>query len=356
MAKQELSKELALVVERQAETKNLTPTKIEKIAFKYSPFMNEVHTHASDLKALEKGSEQDVEQAAIIRRALSKVCSRVGAQKTEDKKMLLAEQRFYDALHNTVVGAARLVQEEATQIEKHFEIQEKARVEKLQAERLAEVEQYGVDGDYINLADMQEEVWKNFKAGTKASYEQRIKAEQQAKADEEARIKKAEKEAEERRIKEEKERKIEAEKQRKELAAIAARNKKLEAERKAAEAKAKEEAEARAKAEAAAREKQVKAEAEAAALRKQIQEKEAAEAAERKRIEDEAKAKLAEEEKQRKQRELAPDKEKLMNYIYELLAVEVPTFEQKEVKALANKVSMLLDKIVNFVKEQIEKL
>ena len=171
---------------------NIAKSKIQKIAACYAPYMQQVNDIAQDVAKLEKGNAQHVEIAKRARIDLGKICSAVEQQKKQDKASLLLEANYYQALFNTVNGAARLTQDEAKQIEKHAELEAKRIREELQATRIAQVQQYGVDGDYIDLGSMDEEVWNNFYLGTKTAWQQKQQAEKQAQEQEKKRAQKLE--------------------------------------------------------------------------------------------------------------------------------------------------------------------
>jgi len=157
-------------------------TKAEKIASSYAPMMNEVTEQGNLLKQLEKGNAEDVGKAKRIKLDLGKICSRAAQQKTIDKQIVLLETRFIDALFNSVNGAARLNQEEAKEIEQHFDIIERERIVKLQGERETEVRKYS--DEMVTVPDflgaMNDDIWNNYITGVKANYTAKLEAEKLA--------------------------------------------------------------------------------------------------------------------------------------------------------------------------------
>ena len=157
-------------------------TKAEKIASSYAPMMNEVTEQGNLLKQLEKGNAEDVGKAKRIKLDLGKICSRAAQQKTIDKQVVLLETRFIDALFNSVNGAARLNQEEAKEIEQHFDIIERERIVKLQGERETEVRKYS--DEMVTVPDflgaMNDDIWNNYITGVKANYTAKLEAEKLA--------------------------------------------------------------------------------------------------------------------------------------------------------------------------------
>lgn len=154
------------------------------------------------------------------------------------KEYFLRGGQFVDATKRVEVEINLRMEANLEQIEKHFEIQEKKRVDELRAKRLIELEPYKkfVFGGY-DLGIMPEADYMNVFNGAKLQHEAELEAIKQAKIKaEEERIakEKADKEEEERlrKIKEENEQK-EREETAKAKAIWEAHEKKLQAERKA---------------------------------------------------------------------------------------------------------------------------
>lgn len=364
-------KNLPAKITQVVKESNITDlTKAEAIAINYGPFMKEVNEQIKALKSLEKGNKEDVEKAKRIRIDLGKICSRASEQKKKDKDVLLLETRFIDSLYNTVNGAARLTQEEAKEIELHFENLEVERIEKLQKEREEELQKLEVEAIPDFLGVMEAEVWSNYLAGAKANLEAK---------------KKAEKEAEDKRLQEEKEAKLyEQRKERlipfwgflkeetvlsmelgkmpeKEFIEILAEarfskeeddkakeaqrieNERLKKEKEEAEAKAKEEEKKR---EAAEKKRKEEEEAKIAAERKAREE---AEAKLKAREEAEAKAKAEEEAKIEAELKKG-DAAKVKDLVADLEVIKTKySFKSKKNQKTYSEVGQLLDKVINHI-------
>lgn len=218
-------------------------TKAEAIAANYAPILAEVQAQMHLVKTLVKGEATHVEKAKRVRIDLGRIASKAAAQKKADKDDLLLQTRFIDALFNTVEGAARITQNEAKEIEEHFERLEAERKAALRAERWAALSEF-MEHEPVGLDSMEQPVFDNLLSGAKFAHEAKLKAEQEAEAErlrliEEQRI-------EQERIRQENERlKAEAAKQR---AIIEKQRKEAEAARIAAERElqAKKDAEAKA--------------------------------------------------------------------------------------------------------------
>jgi len=244
------------------------------------------------------------------------------------KAYYLAGGRFVDAWKNAQLFSAQGKEAELEKIEKHFEMIEQAKKDKVNAERELMLSKYVADVSMYNYKEMADEVFANLVETVKKIWE----TEQEA-------IKKAEEEriAKEKAEKEEQERiKIENEKLKKEAEA---REKELEKER--AEAKEKIEAEQlKAKKEAEAKEK-IEAELKA----KKDEEKQLKKEQELKEAKDKAEKLEAE-----KQAQLAPDKDKLKKYAVELGCLEVPQLQTAEAKKTLKEALNLLSQAITLLK------
>ena len=161
------------------ETSNIEDlTKAEKIASNYAPLMNEVTAQGKLIKKLKKGNEEDLTKAKRIKIDIGKICAKALTQKKTDKETILLQTRFIDALYNTVNGAARLNQDEAKEIELHFENIEKEKVEKLFNDRSKLLNEFLNENDLIPdfIGEMSEEVWNNYFTGIKTNYNLKIEA------------------------------------------------------------------------------------------------------------------------------------------------------------------------------------
>lgn len=204
-----------------------------KIAEELEGGFNEV------VKKSEEGiTEELTKEAKALRLKFVKVRTGIAQVHKERKAFYLSGGRAVDGLKNAYTHAVEGNEKRLEQIEKHFELIEKERIEKLEAERLSIAEKFDVDARLMRLGEMDEDVWTNYIAGVELQYNARKEAERKA---EEERIAKEKAEAEDReRLRQENERlKSEAEERE--------RTAKIEAEKRAkeeaAERKAKEEAE-----------------------------------------------------------------------------------------------------------------
>lgn len=267
----------------------------------------------------------------------SEVQAQMLSYKTEDQLWLKAKQ--------TMQILTKEIEEQA-----RWKEETKARFEAEQRElviqqRIMKISKIAPEIQRAEIENMTDEVFEIFYAGIEKAYNDRIEAEKKAEAE---RIAKEKAEAEEReRIRKENERlKAEAERiekereaERKKQAEILAKQQ-AEAKEKArieAEKQAKIQAELKAKAEAERKEKE--------RIEKELQaQKEEKERIERERIEAEKKAKNA------------PEKEKLLSFSEKIKNLQRPEINTDDAKKIIANVNILLDKVVNYINENSEKL
>lgn len=257
---------------------------------------------------------------------------------TNAKDFFLKGGQYVDAIKRKEVSVNDRMESDLSEVEKHSENLEIARLEKIKADRIAELSKYS---DVIpeGLGMMEDEVYKSYLVGCKVAYEARIEAEKKAES-ERLRIEQEEKEERERiRLENEKlkkeaeEREKQAEKERKEREAIEAQRVAKEEfdrkQREQAEKKQREAYEAQLKTEREAKEK----------LEREAQAKVAAE----KKAQEEAEAV--------RQIELSKDDEaKFQDLITDLDSIKSKySFKSKTNIKKYSDVGVLIDKIINHI-------
>jgi len=261
--------------------------------------------------------QETLKKARELRLKYVKVRSGTADIHKTAKAYYLAGGRFVDAWKNAQNFSALGKEEELEKIEKHFELIEQAKKEKLNEERQKQLAQYVSDVKLYNLKEMSDAGFNELLASSKVAFEARLEAERKA---EEERLR-----AEEENRKEQERIRLENEELKKQAEArekeIAIERKKAEDERKKLAEKARVEAEAREKIEA--------------------------ENAEKQRIEKE---RIAQEEKQKKEAEKAPDREKLIAYAVELGCLEVPKLKTEEAKEKLKEAISFLNKAIEILK------
>jgi len=317
-------------IESVEELKSVDKSKAKQIKATFDPMVEMLESFESAYNDIILESEEVItddlmQRAKRLRLDIAKI--RIESDKTrkELKEEYLRAGNAVQGTYNIIKWAVQDKENKLKEIEEHFDRLEEERLIKLQSERVVELSKYVDDAEERDLASMDDDVWSAYLGSKKQAHEDRIKAEKKA---EEERIAKEKAEAEERerirleneRLKkeaEERERlaKIEAEKRAKEEAKIKAQQ---EAERKEHEEALRKEREERERIEAEARAKQEKIEAELKA-KKEAELKAQQEEENRKR----------EEEKLAKKKALAPEVERLNEWVD---AFEVPVLLGEETK------------------------
>lgn len=283
------------------------------------------------------------------------------ARKSE-KEEYLRGGKAVDGIANIVKFAITDMEESLEKIEKHFELIEQQRIQKIQDNRIAELSKYDVDASGMDLAGMTDQVWNNFLSGSKANFEAAREAERKA---EQLRIEAEQKD----RLRNQ--RMIElgqyrrffsnempdvAELTDKDYTTLKSGLEKQYADHEAKQEKIRQENEKLRK-EREAAEKKAEAERKAAAeqLQKEREAREAAERAERQRLEAE-KRKVEEEAEAIRRAQSAPDKDKLNQFASEIEQMPFPSVKTPEAKKVLADVQTLVDKTVAFIRERSAKL
>ncbi len=334
---------------------SLEDSKADQIKAVFKPMVTMLEGFESDYNALvlesEKGIDEELtKKAKRLRLDIRKVRTSAESARKQQKEQYLRAGKAIDGVSNILKWAVQEKEENLEKIEKHFEIQEQQRLEKLQSDRAEKLSAYVEDAHERDLSKFADDEFEALLLMKKQQQEERIAAEKKA---EEERIakEKAEKEEQER-IKKENEKlrkeaeearrlaKIEEDKRRKEQEALQAKQEAERKQREAKERKEKEAYEAKLKAEREAREKL-----------------EREEKAKREKLEAELKAK-EEAEKQAKlkaeaerQAELNKgDTEKVKDLIDSLNEIKGKySFESDKNKKMYKDVGLLIDKIVNHI-------
>ena len=353
------------IVKIKASDYGLEETKAKEIESMFTPMMSkmsELENEYNNILKLDINPET-CQMAKDLRLAYVKIRTGTSDIHKQLKAFYLAGGRFVDAFKNTQAFASGEKEESLKKIEKHFEILEAERKEKLKQEREKLISSYMEEVNTFSLGEMSEEVWQKFFAGAKLEFETRVAAEKKAeedriakeKADAEAREKQRlenirlqkEAKAREKEIAAERE-KVRKENEEKERLAEIERKKNAAILKEQQDKADKERAELLAKAETERKEKE--------RLEKEIADKKAIE---EKRIRDAELQKQAEEKARKdaeKKSKLAPDKEKLLNFMQSINDLPRPEVKSIEAAEIASQVNALLVEVSNFIKERADKL
>jgi hypothetical protein len=163
--------------------------------------LDEMKVEHAEIMALEI-TQENCFKAKSLAKKYQKLRSATDELHKNEKAFYLKGGRKVDEWKTETYKLIEPAEKEAKERAEHFELLEKARIEKLQGERYAEYQKYGQDL-FIDLGSMAEEVWNNFIAGVKTSFEIRKAAEE--KAEQERKEKEAAERAEQAKIKAENE-------------------------------------------------------------------------------------------------------------------------------------------------------
>ena len=395
------------------ELKILAPSRAEVIKQTFEPMVEMLINFEDAYSEIiaEKETEitpQLVARAKRLRLDVAKVRTTADKARKEQKASVLAEGKAIDGSYNILKWAVEEKETELSKIEKHFELIEKERLEKLQNKRAGAMHVYIEDSENRDWTKFDDEEFEAILSQKRATYEAEIEAQKQAELD---KIAKEKAEAEEReairlenerlkaeaekakqaeldRLKAERIAKEKAEAERVELARIEAEKQAiidaekqaiLDAERKAKEDAERKLAEAEAKRLADIKLAEAKAEAERLEAKRIADEKQAIIDAERKAIEAERRA-IAEAEAKRVAKEKAKaerieaerleaerleaerieaekqtelnkgDAEKFQNLITDLENIKTKySFKSKKNIKMYEDVSKLINKVINHI-------
>lgn len=338
------------------ELQGIEPSKAAAIRATFEPMaemLNQFEEAYNDvvIQARKEITSEVTAKAKRLRLDIAKVRIETEKVRKEEKEEYLRAGKAIDGVSNILKWAVSDKENKLKEIEDHFEIQEQKRLEVLQAERVDQLSKYVEDAHERLLSGMDNDVWDAYLSTRKREYEDRIAAEKKAEAD---RIAKEKEEAAEReRIRlENKKLKAEAEK-----AAVQAEAERKEREAQEAVRIAKEKKEQAARDEAARKER-AEYEAKLKAERDERERIEREEKIKREKLEAELKAradaerKAKEDEAARIQAELNKgDAAKVSDLINDLAALkEKYIFKSQQNKTMYISVGMLIDKIINHIK------
>jgi len=119
-------------------------------------------------------------EAKALRIKYMKVRTGLEEVRKARKAFYLSGGRAVDGLSAAYTHAVEGNEQRLKAIETHFEDMEKARIAKLEAERIEAASKFDNDARLMKLGEMAEDVWKNYILGVELSYNHRKAAEQKA--------------------------------------------------------------------------------------------------------------------------------------------------------------------------------
>ncbi len=318
--------ELVAVIEQQG----LQPSKVDSLMSSFAGYFTEAKKIAGESKDIVVSNEAQIEDMARAREYRLKLKEiRVNADKTREelKSQSLREGNAIQGVFNIIKALIVPVEEYLEKQEKFAEFKEMERKASLYGERVEKLSKYVTDVTLYNIKDMADEVFANLLAGCQASWEKAREDEANAEKDRLAKIESDKIEQEKIRIENQK-LKEEADKREAEIAKE--RAKQADALKKLNDEKEKVEAKLRAEKEA------------------QVQK----DADDRAKIEADNKAK----EEIERQKLLAPDKEKLLEFAVKLSLVTAPAVKSKDADTILGKAMSKVLEAVAILQEESKKL
>lgn len=170
---------------------NVNESVAKKLTEHFKPFEEQAAEWAEKAKALvitDINQVQEMEQAAIARKALVKVRTSLTAKHKELKEDSLKYGRLLDGIKNRLISLTEPIEAHLREQEEFAERQKAAQAEVLKAKRLELLSPYGVDTQFYDFGNMPEEMFEKFLNDQKLLHQ--------------AKIQQAEKEAEENKRKE----------------------------------------------------------------------------------------------------------------------------------------------------------
>ena len=244
-----MTKEKSLIILDSAELQTIEKSKAAQIKATFEPMAEMLLEFETAFDSVLADSEIEIteeitDRAKRLRIDIGKIRIKTEAVRKEQKDEYLRAGKAIDGVSNILKWAVVEKENKLKEIENHFEMQEQARVDKLQEDRVAKLSIYVADADERDLAGMDEDVWSAYFNAKKKEYEDIqaavVQAEKDRIAKEKADI------AEQKRIKAENEKlkkdaeaklKADIEKQKREDAAKKLQEAKLKKERELYEAK-----------------------------------------------------------------------------------------------------------------------
>jgi hypothetical protein len=119
-------------------------------------------------------------KAKRLRLDIAQVRIQTGKLKDKQKEYIKLEDKAIMGVHNILVWAVKEKEDKLKEIEKHFEIQEQKRLEKLQRDRKIILSEYVDDAHERDLAKFAEDEFQALLSSKKQQYIDRIAAEKKA--------------------------------------------------------------------------------------------------------------------------------------------------------------------------------
>jgi len=160
----------------------LKKTEAQKIEAVFTPMLQKMVELEKDYNAIIKLpiNTNSIQKARELRLKYVKVRTGTDEIHKKAKAYYLAGGRFVDAWRNAQKFSAIGKEAELQKIEKHFELIEEAKKEKINAERIAKLQPYVEDVKMYNLKEMSDKGFNNLLNSSKIAFEAQQEAEKKA--------------------------------------------------------------------------------------------------------------------------------------------------------------------------------
>ena len=167
------------------ELSSIEASKADKIRSTFEPMAAMLTEFESAYSEIIAESEKEITKeltgkAKRLRLDIGKVRIETEKLRKSEKEEYLRAGKAIDGVSNILKWAVTDKESRLKEIEDHFAIMERKRLEALQAERVEALSSYIEDAHERDLSGMEEDVWNAYLAAKKKEYEDRIEAERKA--------------------------------------------------------------------------------------------------------------------------------------------------------------------------------
>jgi len=167
------------------ELTSIESSKADKIRATFEPMAEMLTDFESAYGEIIAESEEEITKeltarAKRLRLDIGKVRVKTEKLRKTEKEEYLRAGKAIDGVSNILKWAVTDKENRLKEIEDHFEIMERKRLEALQAERVEALSQYVENAQERDLSSMEDDVWNAYIATKKKEYEDRLEAERKA--------------------------------------------------------------------------------------------------------------------------------------------------------------------------------
>ncbi len=160
----------------------LKETKVKQIENLYLPMIKALNQVEGEYNKIisQKPTKEVSAQARRLRLIIVKMRTSADKEREKAKAESIRSNNAIQGAYNTLEYVILSKESTLKEIEDHFEIVEKQRIEKLQEDRSAELKKFDVEVIPQNLGEMEPDVYKMYLQGTETNYKNVLEAEAKA--------------------------------------------------------------------------------------------------------------------------------------------------------------------------------